>query len=166
MFAGEQTGLEVFEGVFDGFGMYETSKKPMWAMNPVNVEGELFLCFFKQGTGADDVVMGLKSGWVVGGVTARAEEEGGWFVLVLPDTAFEVLSCGTMISAHLSEARHKASLNRLEPLRWAKSEKSRSLAGTRKGEEPAFWAEDTFVVVFEVVEELVPFSERLCLYVG
>ena len=36
-------------------------------------------------------------------MTARAEEEGGRFVLVLPNTTFEVLYCGTMISARLSE---------------------------------------------------------------
>ena len=102
MFAGERTGLEVFEGVFDSFGAYKSSKRSLWAMNPVNVEGELLSCFFKKGTGADDVVTCLKRGWVVCGMTTRAEEEGGRFVLVLPDTAFEVLSCGTMISTHLS----------------------------------------------------------------
>ena len=123
MLAGERTGLEVFEGVFDGFGTYETSKRPSWAVNPVNVEGELLPCFFKQGTGADDMVMCLQRGWVVGCVTARAVEEGGRFVLVLPNTAFEVLSCGTMISAHLSEVGHEASLDRLEPLGRMKSEK-------------------------------------------
>ena len=124
MFAGEWTGFEVFEGVFDGFGTYETSKRPTWAMNPVNVEGEFLSCFFKQGTGSDDVVTCLKRGWVVCGVTTRAEEEGGRFVLVLPDTTFEVLSCGTVISTHLSKAGHQASLNRLEPPRRTKSEKS------------------------------------------
>ena len=72
MFAGERTGLEVFEGVFDGFGTYETSKRPTWAINPVDVEGELLSCFFKQGTGADDVITCLKRGWVVGGMSARA----------------------------------------------------------------------------------------------
>ena len=56
MLAGEWTRLEVFEGVFDCFRTYETSKRPMWAMNPVNVEGKLLSCFFKQGTGADDVI--------------------------------------------------------------------------------------------------------------
>ena len=86
MFAGERTGLEIFKGVFDGFGPYETSKRPTWAMNPVYVEGKLFSCLFKQGTGADDVVTCLKRGWVVSGMTARAEEEGGRLVLVLPDT--------------------------------------------------------------------------------
>ena len=102
MFAGERTRLEVFEGVFDGFGTYETSERPSWVMNPVNVEGELLSCFFKQGAGADDMITCLERGWVVGRVTARAEEEGGRLVLVLPDTSFEVLSCGTVISTHLS----------------------------------------------------------------
>ena len=123
MLAGEQTGLEVFEGVFDCFGTYKTSKRLTWAMNPVNVDGELLSCFFKQGTGADDVIMCLQCGWVVSGVLARAEEEQGWFVLVFPNAAFEVLSCGTMISAHLSEVGHEASLDRLEPLGRMKSEK-------------------------------------------
>ena len=104
MLAGERTGFEVFEGVFDGFGTYETSKRPARAMDPVNVEGELLSCFFKQGTGADDVVTCLQRGWVVCGMTTRAEEESGRFVLVLPDTTFEVLSCGTVISTHLSKA--------------------------------------------------------------
>ena len=57
MFVGERAGLEVFKGVFNCFGMYETSKRPTWAMNPVNIEGELLPCFFKQGTGMDDVIM-------------------------------------------------------------------------------------------------------------
>ena len=102
-------------------------------MNPVNIEGELLSCFFKQGAGADDMITCLERGWVVGRVTARAEEEGGRLVLVLPDTTFEVLSCGTVISTHLSKARHKASLNQLESPRQTKSEKSRGLAGTCEG---------------------------------
>ena len=79
---------------------------------------------------------------------------------------FEILSCGTMVSAYLSEAGHEASLDRLEPPRWSKSEKSQCLANMGEGEEFAFWVENLFVFVFEVVEEFMPFSECLCLNIG
>ena len=62
------------------------------------------------------MIVCLEGGWViVGWVFARALVEGSWFVLVLPYTTVEVLSCWSVVSAHLGELGHKGALYGSEP---------------------------------------------------
>lgn len=63
------------------------------------------------------MVARLEGWWVVvRWVFAGALVEGRWLVLVLPYTAFEVLSCRGVISAHLGKLGHEGALYGFEPL--------------------------------------------------
>ena len=91
-------------------------------------------------------------------------EEGWWFVTVLIDRSLKVFSCGSVISAHLSELGHETSVDELEPARGPESEKGGCLPFVGKGFEAAFLSEDEFVVVLQLVEVVVPFLECHGLY--
>ena len=72
-----------------------------------------------------------------------------------------------MVSAHLGELGHGGSLNGFKPLRRSESEKCGGFPCSCEGEEPAwggFHSEDLLVVVFEVVQEGMPFLECLCFH--
>ena len=75
-------------------------------------------------------------------VSAGAEEERGWFVLVLPDVALEVFPCGAVVSAHVGKLRHETPSDGLEPLLWSESEEGGGFACTGKREEAASLSED------------------------
>ena len=66
---------------------------------------------------------------------ARTHEERGGLVLVLPNVAFEVLSCGSVVSAHLREGRHGTSVDELEPLGRSELDEIGRLVGSCEGEE-------------------------------
>jgi len=68
----------------------------------------------------DDVVSGLEGGWVL--VLARTVEECGQFVSVLPHALLEVFTCGSVVSAHLSEGGDGTSVDVFEPLWWSEVE--------------------------------------------
>jgi len=95
---------------------------------------------------------------------ARAVEEGGWFVAVLPNRLLEILSCGGVVSAHLSESRHGSSLDKLKPFGGSEPEESGRLPVCGERVEAGLRSEDLLILVFEVVQEGVPFGE--CLYLN
>jgi len=97
---------------------------------------------------------------------ARTHEERGGFVLVLPNVAFEVLSCGSVVSAHLCECRHGTSVYELEPLWRSELDEVGRLVCSREGEETGGRTEDFLVVIFQVLKEAAPFLECHGLHFG
>ena len=69
-----------------------------------------------------------------------------------------------MISAHLCELGYETSVNELEPARGSESKKGGCLPFVGKGFEAAFFPEDKFVVVLQLVEVIMPFLECHGLY--
>ena len=97
---------------------------------------------------------------------ARAVEERGRLVAVLPNRLLEVLSCGGVVSAHLSESRHGSSLDKLKPFGGSEPEESGRLPVRSERIEAGLRSEDLLVFVLEVVQEGVPFFECLSLDFG
>ena len=97
---------------------------------------------------------------------AWAVEERSRFVAVLPNRLLEILSCGGVVSAHLSESRHGSSLDKLKPFGGSKFEESGRLPVRGERVEARLRSEDLFILVFEVVQEGVPFFECLGLDFG
>ena len=74
MFPGERSRFEVFEGAVDGFLFYQSAKRTSGVVDPRPNSPQPITGFVKKWAGLDDVVMCLEGGWVVGCVSAGAEE--------------------------------------------------------------------------------------------
>jgi len=85
---------------------------------------------------------------VVLAFVARTKEKGVGLVLVLPNVSFEVLSCWSMVSAHLCKSRHGTSVDELEPLGGSELDEIGGLACSCEGEETGGRTEDFLVVIF------------------
>ena len=165
---GERSGLEELQCVLDTFLLDEPSQAPSRHPDPRKRYCQLLPCVFEERACPYDVVPGLQDGGVVVvlALVTRAKEEGGGLVLVLPNVAFEVLSCGSMVSAHLSQGRHGTSVDFLEPLGWPEFEEVGCLACSREGEEARLGPKDLLVLIFQVVKEAAPFLERHGFHFG
>ena len=72
----------------------------------------------------------------------RAVEERSRFVTILPNRLLKVLSCGGVVSAHLSESRHGSSLDKLKPFGGSEPEESGRLPVHGKREEAGLRSEN------------------------
>jgi hypothetical protein len=120
MESGERSSSEELQGVVDLLFLDEASKASMGMINPGEHGSQPFLGFIEEWTCTDDVVVGLEGGGVL--VLAGTMEEGWQLVTVFPDTLLEVLSCWSMVSAHLGEGGHGTSVDEFEPVWGSESE--------------------------------------------
>ena len=101
---GERSRLEELQSALDALLLDEPSQAPSRHHNLRKRNCQLLPCVVEERTRSNDVVPGLQDGGVVVVLTfvARTKEERWGLVLVLPNVSFEVLSCGGVVSAHLS----------------------------------------------------------------
>ena len=88
---------------------------------------------------------------------ARTLEEGRRLVLVLPYASFEVLPCGSMVSAHLGELGHMGACYGFKPLSGFSLDESGRVSVSTEGIESTFLPEDFLVGVFQVIQVSMPF---------
>ena len=85
----------------------KAGKGPLGSVNGGARHSQPVTGFIEQRAYSDDVVtclQGRREAFLWTFDVTRAVEEGGRFVAVLPNQLLEVLSCGGVVSAHLSES--------------------------------------------------------------
>ena len=166
VFPAEGPRLQVFESVFYGLLPHHLSDRHSWLVYSREHSPQSFPCVFEDWAGADDMFACLEGrGVVVGREAAGALVELLGLVLVLPYCESEVLPCGGVVSAHLGELGHEGAGDGLEPLIGFGLPESGKSALVGEGPETALgyssfgFSEDSFLLVFQVVEVCVPFFE-------
>jgi len=152
VFPGEGPRSQIFESVLDALLPHHLTEGHTRVVYSGEHLPKSFPGVFEEWACADDVITRLECGGErVGGVLARTLEEGRRLVLVLPYASFEVLPCGSMVSAHLSELGHEGALYGFKPLSGFPLDESGGVSVSAEWIETTVFLEDFLVVVLQVI---------------
>ena len=152
MFLGEGPCLQIFESVLNVLLPHHLTEGHTRVVYSGEHLPKLFPGVFEERACTDDVITHLECGGEgVGGVLARTLEERHQLVLVLPYTSFEVLPCGSMVSAHLGELGHEGALYGFKPLSGFPLDEGGGVSVSAEGIETAVVSEDFLVAVLQVI---------------